>query len=386
MSLACLSITANAQLYRQDKNNPDIFHSAGHETVQRKNIILPEVNGYKVFTADLHSHTVYSDGQVTPELRVKEAWLDGLDILAISEHLQSVKLEKRMIDYMDEYLTAGGVEVDVKSITSYPEDCSFKTDRNYSIRLARSAAKKLGLTIVPAVEIASNVDAVMHYNALFIKDANVIYAPDPKQSIMNARKQGALIMHNHPGWKRHDVQMVASSKGMYEEGLIDGVETMNGRSFYPKTVDWADQYGLFVASCSDEHGIIYHKFGPGDELRNMTLIFAKDKTPKSLKEALLARRTLAYSLGTLTGTEQLLKDFFKASTSVEVLKKVKGKKMVSLKNNTSISHVLNHEGELIELKPFESVTLAVKKSDDLKFTVETMWYSSEGHPVIEYKL
>ena len=118
----------------------------------------------------------------------------------------------------------------------------------------------------------------------------------------------------------------------------------------------------------------------------MTLIFAKDMSPKSLKEALLAGRTLAYSFGTMTGTEQLLKDFFMASTSVEVLKKAKGKKMVSVKNNTSIPHVLNYGGELIDLKPLEGVTLVVNKSDDLKFTVETMWYSSEGHPVFEYKL
>lgn len=385
--LACLSINSHAQLYRQSEGNPDVFLSARHSAIQRKKIILPEVNGYKVYTADLHSHTIYSDGKVTPELRVKEAWLDGLDILAVSEHLQSVKLEKLMVNYMDEYITAGGVKVDVKSITSYPEDRHFKTDRNYSIKLAKAAAKKQGLTIIPAVEIASNVDAVMHYNALFITDANTIYTLDPKQTIINARKQGALIMHNHPGWRRPDMQMVDSSRNMYEENLIDGVETMNGISFYPKAVDWAEEYGLFVASCSDVHETIYHSFGPGEILRNMTLIFANDTTPESLKEALLARRTLAYSLGTLTGTEQLLKDFFKASTSIQVHnKKSKGMRMVSVRNNTSISHVLNHEGELIDLKPFESITLAVKKSENLKFTVETMWYSSKGHPVIEYQL
>lgn len=387
LSLVCLSINASAQLYRQSESNPDVFLPARHAPIQQKKIVLPEVNGYKVYTADLHSHTIYSDGKVTPELRVKEAWLDGLDILAISEHFQSIKLEKRMVDYMDEYLTAGGVQVDVKSITSYPEDGHFKTDRNYSIKLAKSAAKKLGLTIIPAVEIASSVDAVMHYNALFIKDANIIYTSDPKQTIINARKQGALIMHNHPGWRRPDMQMVDSSRNMYEENLIDGVETMNGISFYPKAVDWAEEYGLFVASCSDVHETIYHSFGSGDVLRNMTLIFADDKTPKSLKEALLARRTLAYSLGTLTGTEQLLKDFFKASTSIEVKKsRTKGMKMVSVKNNTSISHVLNHDGKLVDLRPFESVTLTVRKSDKLEFTVETMWYSSDKHPVIEYEL
>ena len=41
----------------------------------------------------------------------------------------------------------------------------------------------------------------------------------------------------------------------------------------------------------------------------MTLIFAKDKSLESLKEAMKARRTLAYSFGTIAGEAQLLVDF-----------------------------------------------------------------------------
>ena len=52
---------------------------------------------------------------------------------------------------------------------------------------------------------------------------------------------------------------------------------------------------------------------------NMSLFMAKDKSLESLKEALLARRTLAYSYGSIAGEEQLLKDFFKASMTVNVL-------------------------------------------------------------------
>ena len=42
----------------------------------------------------------------------------------------------------------------------------------------------------------------------------------------------------------------------------------------------------------------------------MTLIFAKENTLEALREAIEARRTLAYSFGTIAGDEQLLKDLF----------------------------------------------------------------------------
>ena len=77
---------AGAQLYYQDSKNPDILRHTACTPVERRNIVIPDVNGYKVFKADLHTHTIYSDGQVLPEIRVREAWANGLDILAITDH------------------------------------------------------------------------------------------------------------------------------------------------------------------------------------------------------------------------------------------------------------------------------------------------------------
>ena len=44
----------------------------GRIAAQRAEFILPEVNGYNVYKADLHTHSVYSDGDCTPEFRVRE--------------------------------------------------------------------------------------------------------------------------------------------------------------------------------------------------------------------------------------------------------------------------------------------------------------------------
>lgn len=43
--------------------------------------------GYWVST-DLHIHTVFSDGNVWPTLRVEEARREGLDLIAMTEHLE----------------------------------------------------------------------------------------------------------------------------------------------------------------------------------------------------------------------------------------------------------------------------------------------------------
>ena len=62
-----------------------------HKTggAQRTEIIIPEVKGYNVYKGDFHVHTSYSDGTVNPSGRVSEAWLDGLDIIAITDHYEN---------------------------------------------------------------------------------------------------------------------------------------------------------------------------------------------------------------------------------------------------------------------------------------------------------
>ena len=78
-------------------------------------------------------------------------------------------------------------------------------------------------------------------------DNNTIYDPDPLQALRNAKAQGALVQHNHPGWTRKSLDMPEFEVQAYGEGLIDGIETMNGSEFYPKAIERAKELGLFVS-------------------------------------------------------------------------------------------------------------------------------------------
>ena len=52
----------------------------------RRKIEFPDIAGYYTLVSDLHQHTVFSDGSVWPDIRVKEAIFDGLDVISLNEH------------------------------------------------------------------------------------------------------------------------------------------------------------------------------------------------------------------------------------------------------------------------------------------------------------
>lgn len=386
---AATTFTATAQsLYYTDSNNKDMARHTTRREVLRQEIILPTIDGCKVFKADLHSHTIYSDGSVTPEYRVREAWADGLDILAITEHVEYRPTERSMLNFLKGYLPEGTQATNNNIIGKAADEKGILADLNLSNNIATKAAESYGITIIPGIEITRTPETIGHYNALFIEDANTIYAADAAASIRNARKQGAIIMHNHPGWRRKNLEMTDFEKQVYAEGLIDGVETMNGSEFYPSAIRRAIDKTLFMAANTDIHGTTSMDYSNQGHLRNMTFIIAKDARLETIKKALKARRTLAYSFGTIAGDEELIKEFFLASISFETFKTDKnGKRTMRMTNNTSLDYTLNFGGNPVQLRAFTSRNVSVPKDKELIFTVENMWIpTEEKHPQFKLKL
>ena len=113
---------------------------------------MPDLPGYKTLKADFHLHTVFSDGYVWPTVHLLDAWRDGLDVIAFTDHL--------------EYL---------------PHKDDVKPDANRAYALSRGMAEQLGMILVPGVEITKPdpnaaalrlPDGSAHFNALFVTDAN----------------------------------------------------------------------------------------------------------------------------------------------------------------------------------------------------------------------
>ena len=252
---------------------------------QRKIVNLPDLPGYVTLKCDFHSHTVFSDGNVWPTVRLGEAFRDGLDAIAITDH----------IEYQ-------------------PKKDQIPTDHNAAYKLLRNMAKEYNIILVHGAEITRDMPPG-HLNALFITDANALVKDSVYDAINEAIKQGAFIHWNHPGWRSQEPDGIPNPynihKRLLKNGWIHGIEFFNDSEYYPNILEWCREYNLAVIANSDIHGIISEKYRePEYTNRPMTLVFARERTEAGLKEALFAGRTLAYFRDIIAGKEEFARPFF----------------------------------------------------------------------------
>ncbi|MBO7249205.1 MAG: PHP domain-containing protein, partial [Bacteroidales bacterium] len=158
----------------------------------RQEVVIPDVAGYQVLKGDFHLHTVFSDGDVWPTYRVHEAWKDGLDVIAITDH----------IEYLPHKKYVGG-------------------DLNTPYEIAKPTADKYGLMLIRGTEITRKQGVIGHFNALFIEDANLIPDDDPFVAVQNARKQNAFVLFNHPGWAVDTCLVTEFQQRLFDADMID---------------------------------------------------------------------------------------------------------------------------------------------------------------------
>lgn len=365
LSLPALSF---AQIRQQDKSNPDIKKAVCSES--RTEIILPDVEGLKAVKTDLHSHTVYSDGDCSPEYRVREAWRDGLDAIALTDHIEYRPGDAKMANYLG-------------------TTCPQTTDLNHSVKLAQRSAANYGITLIPGIEITRSPKEIGHFNALFTTDNNAIPDPDPLVAIKNAKAQNALVQNNHPGWDRTDANLTETTKKAIAAGLLDGMECINDKEFYQKSIEDALDNNLYVCAGTDIHSTTYDVYLRYGVYRDMTIVFAADASLESIKEGLLAKRTLAYGYGDICGDKSLLEKFFLASFDFKTVRvEQNGKKHILVTNKTSFPYILGRESAAIDLGigAFSSNIVTVDAGKDLVFTVNNMWYGIDKHPVVTITL
>jgi hypothetical protein len=258
---------------------------------QRRINNIPDLPGYVTLKCDFHMHTVFSDGNVWPTYRLFEAYRDGLDAIAITDH----------IEYS-------------------PKKDWVKVDHNAAWKILETSAKEGNLILVHGAEITRDMPPG-HLNALFIQDASLLAKDSVYDAIEAAVKQGAFIQWNHPGWKSQEPDGIPKlydiHKRLLKNGWINGIEFYNDTEYYPLILEVCKQYNLAVIGNSDVHGIISESY-PVPEYTNrpMTLVFAKEKTSASLKEAMFAGRTLVWFGDKLGGKEEFAKPFFYQCISV----------------------------------------------------------------------
>ncbi len=269
--------------------NNDIHYRVNHgiqKVDSRKEIHFPNILGYQTLKCDFHIHTIFSDGKVTPEVRINEAWREGLDVVAITDH-------------------------------TVPQLDHIKGDHNTAYEMAKPIADEKGITLIHATEYTKE-EPVGHLNFLFIDDANQYADPtlDSQKALEMAAEKGAFIIYNHPGWPDKNSDLFDFQINLMNQGKIHAIEVINSKEFYPIALDYCYQYDITPFSTTDIHAPIQTVYDTENKFRNITLVFAKDKSEEAVREALFAKRTVACSGNLLMGKEEFLSELLKKSLIV----------------------------------------------------------------------
>lgn len=343
-------------------------------------IEFPDVPGAVTLVTDLHTHSVFSDGHVWPRIRVEEALRDGLDALAVTEHLE----------YQPH-------RADIPH-----------ADRNRAHQEAVAAAEGSGLLVINGSEITREAPAG-HMNAVFITDSNPLYRLPPAAdkvtdaieiykaahgwpadaAVKAATAQGAFIFWNHPYWNAQNdgiTRLDPFHAALIRSGDLHGIEIANGDDYSEEAHRIAIDHNLVMLGVSDVHELIDWDYSPAKGgHRPVTLVFAAERSAASLREALIAGRTVVWFKNLLIGRERELLPLLQASLTLDpAVKRYRDTNLaeITLVNHSDAEFILDNtsghtfmgEGDLLTVPPHEHKTLAVKlprggSSVELAFTV-----------------
>jgi 3',5'-nucleoside bisphosphate phosphatase len=322
-------------------------------TDARRELRMPNLEGYHTLTADFHMHTYFSDGHVTPQTRVIEAWREGLDAIAITDH-------------------------------STPIPNHLDADYNTSHKMAQSTATSRGITLIHATEYTQR-EPVGHLNFLFIEDANNYAKPASElpydKAIEMAADEGGFVILNHPGWPDKNSELDPFHIDLMERDKIHAVEVVNGNELYPLAIDYSYDFNLAMMSTTDIHSPIGGSYNLNTHIRNLTLIFAENNSEEAIKEALFAQRTLAYANNLIIGRPDLLTPFFLNSFTVSNLQQDETRFSCNITNHTDITwYLYGPVHRRIVLPANRTVRLSDQFANaDLIYNVKNTWVTSGEH-------
>ncbi|MDR3196638.1 MAG: hypothetical protein LBU34_02110 [Planctomycetaceae bacterium] len=324
-----------------------------------REIIIPNVEGFKVLKGDFHLHTLFSDGQVMPSDRIIEAVDNGLDIIAITDH----------IEYRPFFSKKGRYKLNNELAENF----------NIWYDTAKPEAEKHHFLLVRGAEITKELP-LGHFNVLFANDINPIAAAvnDWRKMLKIAADQGAFLLWNHPGYEipaDKPLQFTELHEEAYQQGLLHGIEIFNGWDYYPIVSDWCNERNLALFANSDIHPSELRCYGIKNMFRPITLVLAKEQTVESTKEAFFARRTIAWAANILWGRDPWLPALFKASVNI----KFSSSGTLELTNTSSLPISVTIGGVAFNLP--KDVKCQVYRAEGVKTLTVTNWMVATNKPL-----
>ena len=282
----------------------------------RQPLPVPDLPGFRTLKGDFHLHTVFSDGNVWPTVHVQEAWRDGLDVIALTEHAE---------------------------YQPHAQDVTIDLLRSY--RLAKPVADQLGIILITGMEITKPdpwkappllPDGSAHFNALFLSDPNSIRTPDLVEALRLAKAQGGFVFWNHPRFRVDRGRWFPTIAQAYDMQLFQGMELVNGPDFYDEAFPWVAERKLTILANSDAHDPIPPR--AAGHRRPITLLFARTADADGVRDALVSRRTAAWLGNDVWGAEEHLRGLWAGAIALEtpVLAR-KSSPFIRVRNSSAIA-------------------------------------------------
>jgi hypothetical protein len=328
-------------------------------------IDIPDVGEYRVLKGDFHIHTLFSDGDVMPRDRVLEAIDNGLDVIAITDHIE--------------------VQTRLGGIGPVKLSDAKNNDFNYSYELAKAEGDRQKLLVIPGTEITRKAFPPGHFVVLFTQDVNPIAAAvdDWRMMVETAVGQGAFILWAHPGWiapgnggleKGQPMFLPQEIVEIHQKGWLHGMEVFNWSELSPLVPDWCNEMDLTMFANSDLHASDANWYGFQNPQRPISLILARERTIESVREALFAKRVIGWAAGNLWGRKESMEPLFDACVKIEI---TAGK--VRLTNRSDIPCTISYAGKAHELTIKGTIEFALNPNQN-SFTVSN-WFVGTDKPL-----
>lgn len=233
---------------------------------ERIDLLPAQGNFYK---ANLHCHTIHSDGKLTPR-EVKEAYQkEGYSVVAITDHRKYL-WHKELCD--ENFIALAAYEVDMNEFFKEPGD--FSRVKTYHINLYDTRPEE------------------------FVEEKLACMLPSRRygdfysinQYIDDMKKYGMFACYNHPYWSLQNYEDYKGLRGFWGMEIYNyGCEHDGLYGYSPQSYDEMLRLGnrMFCVSTDDNHNS--YPFGNPlcDSFGGFVMIKADELTYNSVVEALL---------------------------------------------------------------------------------------------------
>lgn len=251
-----------------------------------KKYLLPE--GGQFYKANLHCHSTFSDGRLSPE-QIKEAYMEkGYSIVAYTDHdlfIPHPELNE------EKFLALHGYEMEINEPKEEPFEF-IKTCHMCFIALDPDTVNQACYHRTKGLfGNARNFGHLIKFDES-LPDFERAYTPERISEMMKTgRDSGFFVTYNHPGWSMEEKEQYCNYHGMHAMEICNYGCFVNGHTDYnEKEYDQMLRGGerIFCIAADDNHNFNPLTSSYSDSFGGFTMIKADKLEYKCITDALLA--------------------------------------------------------------------------------------------------